>query len=526
VKQPNWTRVLTILGVVLASFAVLYIVFSIVLRFKQALLLFILGGIVAYILTPLVNRLAVAFRVRAIAILLAYAFVAVAMFALGVLLFTPFIQQSQSLVDNLHNPSAASLTSLVKVEKQAGKIHGELTKQQNRIMAGNTTSSSEMQRTVSDIRELQTEIDALGKQKISASTHRGRSGGLQPSSKGGSNFIPTTTVPPSYIHAMVVPLLRTQSLYTAVNANPSAPALTVLGQATAASAQLNRAIANIYHVMSTNPVLLLHAQAWADDHNIHIDLASKFGQASQQLSNQGSNILNNAITIVSETANILLDTTLVLIISFYLLSDGGRMIRRSLNLVPGAYREQGWFFMSSLDRVLGGYIRGQLFLAALAGILGGGGAAVLGVPYPLLIGVMTFLFQLIPVIGPLVAVVPAVLVSLFFTPLLTTVVLLAWFLIFQQLVTNVLGPRIMGIAVGIHPLEALGAVLVGYPIGGLLGAFLAVPVAGVLHILVREAYAYFVLGHSLPATPVPVHLEDVSDQPTPVVGQAAERDPV
>jgi predicted PurR-regulated permease PerM len=68
----------------------------------------------------------------------------------------------------------------------------------------------------------------------------------------------------------------------------------------------------------------------------------------------------------------------------------------------------------------------------------------------------------------------------------------------------------MGIAVGIHPLEALLAVLVGFPLGGFLGAFLAVPIMGIVHILIREAYSYFVLGKALPGMPlVP------EPQPTP-----------
>jgi hypothetical protein len=71
-------------------------------------------------------------------------------------------------------------------------------------------------------------------------------------------------------------------------------------------------------------------------------------------------------------------------------------------------------------------------------------------------------------------------------------------------------------AVGIHPLEAILAVLVGYPLGGFLGAFLAVPVAGIFHIVVRELYAYFVLGHSLPtAVAPPTPIEDADLQPVP-----------
>jgi predicted PurR-regulated permease PerM len=133
----------------------------------------------------------------------------------------------------------------------------------------------------------------------------------------------------------------------------------------------------------------------------------------------------------------------------------------------------------------------------------------------LLIGIMTFLLQTIPVIGPMVAVVPAALISLFFTPPLTTVALVVWFLVFQQIVTNVIGPRVNSMAVGIHPLEAILAVLVGYPLGGLLGAFLAVPLAGIVHIVVRSLYAYFALGHSLPTAVVPASMDDSAEGEPP-----------
>jgi hypothetical protein len=85
----------------------------------------------------------------------------------------------------------------------------------------------------------------------------------------------------------------------------------------------------------------------------------------------------------------------------------------------------------------------------------------------------------------------------------------------------------MGMAVGIHPLEAIIAVLVGYPIGGFLGAFLAVPVAGILHILIREAYAYFVLGRALPTAPLPGAAAAVEPSaiPATAAGQTSEAGP-
>lgn len=502
-RQTNWVRVLTILLVILAAYAIVYITGTILLRFTQAILLFVLGAMLAYILNPLVNRLEAAFRFRWIAVLLAYLFVATGLFALGVLLFTPFVQQSQSLIDNLHNPSISRLVSIKKVVDSSSQLTKTIDIQIGEVSAGSALSSAQVNRTAQSIAHFRQQVQDLKQGTVS-----GPSTGTHPvGTKKGAKLPPNppsqTRVPPSYVQSVLTATDRLSTVYSNATVSPGPISTGRLKKARTAAKQLHSTAASMYHTMATTPILLLHAQVWADDHGIKVDLHNKFGEAASQVSNQGTYILTNAITILSETANILLNSILILIISVYLVNDGGRLVRGAAHLVPAAYREQAWFFISSLDDVLGGYIRGQLFLSALAGVLGGGGAAVLGVPYPLLIGIMTFILESIPVIGPMVAVVPAVIISLFFNAPLTTVLLVVWFVVYQQVVTNILGPRVMGLAVGIHPLEALAAVLVGYPLGGLLGAFLAVPIAGAVHIFVREAYAYFALGKELPTAPVP-----------------------
>jgi predicted PurR-regulated permease PerM len=503
-KQPNWTRVLTILLVILAAYAILYVAGTILVRFAGAFLLFVLGAMLAYVLSPLVNRLEAAFHARWLAILLSYLLVAAAFLALGVMLFSPFIDQSRSLVDNLHNPSSASMQGIARVQHDAAAVRAMLDRQKQQIVSGGSVPQAAAQQTSARINSLVAAVQALQHSGPLRAPKLSQAGG---SHKNGEPPSLQTRVPPSYVNSILAPLLRVRESYDQVTSGAFAIPTAQVVAADRSAQEVDRAASAMYHTVSTTPVLLLHAQTWLDDHHIRIDLPSKFGEVAQQISNQGTSLLNNAITILSETATILLDSILILIISIYLLSDGGRIIRAGVNLVPSDMREQAWFFISSLDKVLGGYIRGQLFLSALAGILGGGGAAILGVPYPLLIGIMTFILESVPVIGPMVAVVPAVAISLVFDPPLTSVALLVWFIVFQQVVTNILGPRIFGIAVGIHPLEALAAVLIGYPLGGLLGAFLAVPIAGILHILIKEAYAYFVLGQALPTAPVPADVE-------------------
>ncbi len=521
-RQPNWTRILTILLVILAAIALVYISISVLERFASAIVLLIVGALVAYVMTPLANRLTNAFHFRWLGILLAYCMVAVGFFAVGVLLFTPFIEQSQSLVNNLHNPSPASVARIARVRNEATYLERVLKTQQSRVTRGGRIS-------VARIRGLQPALQTLERNVQDIATGISGTGRIKRPRAHGTNAVgngrspasppPSIRVPPSYTAPLTADAGQLsidygQLLSVTAGSGPIDPAL--IGSVAGDAKRTEASAASAYQTMSTTPILLLRAQNWLDQHHIRIDLSNKFGQAAQQLSAQGTDILNNAITILSETATILLDFALVLIISFYLLADGDAMIQRALDLVPSSGREQAYFFVASLDGVLGGYIRGQLILSILAGILGGGGAEMLGVPYPLLIGLMTSLLELVPVIGPMVAAIPAVAIALFFTPVFTAVILLVWFVVFQQIVTNLVGPRIMGIAVGISPIEAILAVLVGYPVGGFLGAFLAVPVAGILHILIREAYSYFVLGKALPSKELPESEPDRAASPTVV----------
>jgi predicted PurR-regulated permease PerM len=106
-----------------------------------------------------------------------------------------------------------------------------------------------------------------------------------------------------------------------------------------------------------------------------------------------------------------------------------------------------------------------------------------------LIGISTFVLELVPIIGPVILVVPPFVIALLFTTPTKAIVLLIWYIVFQQIVTNVIGPRLTSKTVGIHPLEAMAAALVGYPLAGILGSFLAVPVVGLTHVLVKQAYA-------------------------------------
>lgn len=201
----------------------------------------------------------------------------------------------------------------------------------------------------------------------------------------------------------------------------------------------------------------------------------------------GTELLGGTLAAIAGLVALVTDIFLVLAITFYLLLDGRSMHNWALRFLPAASRERWFFIEATLNRVLGGYIRGQLIVALTVGIAAGAGSFVIGVQYPLVIGLLAFLFEFIPLVGPVLGMIPAVIIALFQSPTLALWVVI-YFIVLQQVESNLIVPRVSGHAVGLHPLAALLALLAGVELGGLGGALLAVPIAGVLYVVALAIY--------------------------------------
>jgi predicted PurR-regulated permease PerM len=190
------------------------------------------------------------------------------------------------------------------------------------------------------------------------------------------------------------------------------------------------------------------------------------------------------------------------VLSLYLVLDAGRIRAGILALVPAGRREQARYVEDTVVRIAGGYLRGQLLMALSIGVLAGGGAALFGLRYPVVIGVLAGVFELIPMFGPVLGAIPALLLALEH-PFPTVLWVALYFVAIQQLESNVLGPRITGHAVGLHPIGALLALLGGFELAGVLGGLFAVPVVGVLWVLGSALYRRLRHGEAAPVTARP-----------------------
>ncbi|HUR05057.1 MAG TPA: AI-2E family transporter, partial [Nonomuraea sp.] len=192
-------------------------------------------------------------------------------------------------------------------------------------------------------------------------------------------------------------------------------------------------------------------------------------RGAELIQTTGTDLLKHLITIATEVGSVIVDVLLALVIAFYFLMDGPQIRQRVLNLVPTRHRSKALFVEENVTRVLGGYLRGQLILALTIGVVTALGLTVLGVPYALVLGVMAGMFELVPMFGPILSAMPALIIAAFL-PFPTVLWVLLFFILVQQVENNVLVPRISGHAVGLHPLGAMFALIAGFQFAGLLGA--------------------------------------------------------
>lgn len=233
--------------------------------------------------------------------------------------------------------------------------------------------------------------------------------------------------------------------------------------------------------------------------------ASQYNQYRQDVIDQvtasAGTFASNAIPVVTGIASGLIDFVLVFILSVYLVIDGPRAINWLRSAAPASQRGRVLFYLDILSSKVGGYIRGQLIMSTFIGVMVGGGMAAFQVPFALLLGVLAFFMEFVPILGTIISGAACVLIALAAKNFLIAALVAGYFIVVHILEADVVGPRVVGRAVGLHPVVAILALTVGTELFGLWGAVFSVPIAGVLQALIISIWTEWRSTHPDQFTP-------------------------
>ncbi|MGI6120103.1 MAG: AI-2E family transporter [Desulfosporosinus sp.] len=206
---------------------------------------------------------------------------------------------------------------------------------------------------------------------------------------------------------------------------------------------------------------------------------------------QGEVIIADRLNLFLENLPHVLSTVTLYILSpviaIYFLADWKNLGAHFLRIIPQRGRMEWRRLWQDINHVIRQFVRGDLLVAVIVGVLVGIGVKLVGMDYALLIGLICGISDLIPYFGPVIGAVPAILLALTKSPVMALKAAMI-ILIVQQLEGNVISPKLMGDSVGLHPLWVIFAILAGGELAGVWGMLLAVPVAAMLRVVINHIY--------------------------------------
>jgi predicted PurR-regulated permease PerM len=206
-------------------------------------------------------------------------------------------------------------------------------------------------------------------------------------------------------------------------------------------------------------------------------LPAKLGSAASTLSSVTVGVFSTIVQLLT-----------VLTIAFFLLLDGGRYVHWALDLLPPERAERARAVSGRVYRAVGGYVSGNLAISVIAGLVSFVTLTVLDVPFALPLSVLMAFFDLIPLVGATVGAIIVGFVTLFNGFPASTIVWIVIQIVYQQVESNVIVPVVYRRTVEVNGLVTIVAVLIGATLLGILGALLAIPVAGAAQIVLKELW--------------------------------------
>jgi predicted PurR-regulated permease PerM len=215
---------------------------------------------------------------------------------------------------------------------------------------------------------------------------------------------------------------------------------------------------------------------------VNIDLPGVYqANIAPRLSEVGTSLLRNLLDVFTGVAATVSNLLLVIILSLYMNAGGQTLSNQFAGLIPRQYKREVLVFARSVNKTFGGFMRGQLIQALLVAIATALVMMLLQINAVVLGAILGGLLMLIPLIGAVLSILPPVVIALFQGSLTSALIAFILLFIFQQIVANVIMPKLLADSVGLHPLLVFAALLIGVRVGGIWGAFFGIPIAGVLY---------------------------------------------
>ncbi|AOV07712.1 AI-2E family transporter [Sporosarcina ureilytica] len=213
-------------------------------------------------------------------------------------------------------------------------------------------------------------------------------------------------------------------------------------------------------------------------------------------------------SFVSALTGFVLAIVTVPFILFYLLKDGEKLPKVFINMLPPRMRDDARDIVKQTDHQISSYIQGQILVAICIGVMVSIGFFIIGMDYALLLGVLAMFTSVVPYLGPLIAITPAVIIAVVTSPFMIVKLAIVWTIV-QLIDGKFISPQIMGKSLQIHPITIIFVLLTAGSLFGVAGVILGIPGFAVLKVFVQHFFRLYKLRYNRYATDSRYQYKDV-----------------
>lgn len=233
---------------------------------------------------------------------------------------------------------------------------------------------------------------------------------------------------------------------------------------------------------------------FASENEAYTNILKSFEELLRNFGKSLSDVATDVFAGMMKIFGGFITTVLTLVISFYLTIQDNAIKQFLKSVLPPNYQEETLKIITRSQYTLSRWIRGQLFLGFVIGLITYIGLSIIGssykgTSYVLILSLFAGIGELVPIIGPIISAIPAILIGFAINPLHGFSILLLYFFI-QQFENHILVPQVMKRATGLNPLVSLIALLIGVKLAGIIGILLAVPLTALLSEFLKAKYGF------------------------------------
>ncbi|MBN9656299.1 AI-2E family transporter [Halobacillus sp. GSS1] len=224
--------------------------------------------------------------------------------------------------------------------------------------------------------------------------------------------------------------------------------------------------------------------------NLFEDVDGMLNQIPDYISSYASETVEGITNIISTVTNVVVALVTLPFILFYLLKDGHRLPSFIIRMFPPKVRPEVSSVFRGIDHQLSAYIQGQIIVSFCIGLMMYIGFLIIGLDYALLLAAIASVTSVVPYLGPVIAITPALIISIVTSPFMVVKLVVVWTIV-QLLEGKFISPQIMGKSLHIHPVTIIFVLLTAGHLFGIVGIILAIPGYAILKVVVSHLYYWF-----------------------------------